>query len=176
MLAWMDVFSICLWGWEMEVHHNVVSGTCKLLDQMEPDSHYKSLAHHISHLGKSLLPYAWKCHSTTKLHERGTLPIFLMVKKALIDPIYPTGVLLLQLHIYLVIFRITLKWTRCDTLYEVQCNIYVSVMNKEIGGSERPYNCPGLTCGINIVKPRFLFKTVDLWSYILPIDRYSHTL
>ena len=36
--------------------------------------------------------------------------------------------------------------------------------------------CPGLTCGINIVKPRFLFKTVDLWSYILPINRYSHTL
>ncbi len=36
--------------------------------------------------------------------------------------------------------------------------------------------CPGLTCGINIVKPRFLFKTVDLWSYIMPIDRYSHTL
>ncbi len=27
----------------------------------------------------------------------------------------------------------------------------------------------------NIVKPRFLFKTVDLWSYILPSDRYSHT-
>ncbi len=36
--------------------------------------------------------------------------------------------------------------------------------------------CPGLTCGINIVKPRFLFKTVGLWSYILPIYRYSHTL
>ncbi len=36
--------------------------------------------------------------------------------------------------------------------------------------------CPGLTCDINIVKPRFLFKTVDLWSYIMPIDRYSHTL
>ncbi len=34
------------------------------------------------------------------------------------------------------------------------------------------YNCPGLTCGINIVKPRFLFKTVDLWSYILPIDTH----
>ncbi len=28
--------------------------------------------------------------------------------------------------------------------------------------------CPGLTCGINIVNPRFL--------YIMPIDRYSHTL
>ncbi len=40
----------------------------------------------------------------------------------------------------------------------------------------RPLKCPGLTCGINIVKPRFLFKTVDLWSYILPIDRYSPTL
>ena len=26
--------------------------------------------------------------------------------------------------------------------------------------------CPGLTCGINIVKARFLFKTVDLWSTI----------
>ncbi len=36
--------------------------------------------------------------------------------------------------------------------------------------------CPGLTCVINIVKPRFLFKIVDLWSYTLPIDRYSHTL
>ncbi len=36
--------------------------------------------------------------------------------------------------------------------------------------------CPGLICGINIVKPRFLFKTVDLWSYIMPIDRYSQTL
>ncbi len=36
-------------------------------------------------------------------------------------------------------------------------------------------NCPGLTCGINIVKPRFLYKAVDLWSYIMPIDRYSHT-
>ncbi len=27
-------------------------------------------------------------------------------------------------------------------------------------------------CGINMVKPRFLFKTVDIWAYILPIDRY----
>ncbi len=35
---------------------------------------------------------------------------------------------------------------------------------------------PGLTCGINIVKPRFLFQTVYQWSYIMPIDRYSHTL
>ncbi len=26
-------------------------------------------------------------------------------------------------------------------------------------------NCPGLTCGIDIVKPRFLFKTVHLWSW-----------
>ncbi len=25
-----------------------------------------------------------------------------------------------------------------------------------------------------IVKPRFLSKTVDLWSYIMPIDRYIH--
>ncbi len=27
---------------------------------------------------------------------------------------------------------------------------------------------PGLTCGLTytVVKPRFLFKTVDLWSYI----------
>ncbi len=33
--------------------------------------------------------------------------------------------------------------------------------------------CPGLTCGINIhvVKPRFLFKTEDQWSYIMPINR-----
>ncbi len=38
------------------------------------------------------------------------------------------------------------------------------------------WKCPGLTCGINIVKPRFLFKTVNLWSYILPSNRYSHTL
>ncbi len=29
--------------------------------------------------------------------------------------------------------------------------------------------CPGLTCGTNIVKPRFLYKTVDLWSFIMPI-------
>ncbi len=39
----------------------------------------------------------------------------------------------------------------------------------------RHSKCPGLTCGINIVKPRFLFKTMDLWSCIMPIDRYSHT-
>ncbi len=35
---------------------------------------------------------------------------------------------------------------------------------------------PGLTCGFYIVKPRFLFETVDLWSYIMPIARYLHTL
>ncbi len=29
---------------------------------------------------------------------------------------------------------------------------------------------------LNIVKPRFLFKTADIWSYIMPIDRYSHAL
>ncbi len=32
-------------------------------------------------------------------------------------------------------------------------------------------NCSGLTCGINIVKPRSLFKTEkNPWSYIMPID------
>ncbi len=36
--------------------------------------------------------------------------------------------------------------------------------------------CPGLTCVINIIKPRFLYKTVDLWSYMMPLDRYSHIL
>ncbi len=47
-------------------------------------------------------------------------------------------------------------------------------MTKVLLTMENYTKCPGLTCGINIVKPRFLFKTVDLWSYILPIDRYSH--
>ena len=42
--------------------------------------------------------------------------------------------------------------------------------------TNRDTKCPGLTCGINIVKPMFLFKTVGLWSYIMPIDRYSYTL
>ncbi len=35
--------------------------------------------------------------------------------------------------------------------------------------------CPGLTCGVNKVKPRFLYKTVDLWSYSMSIDRYIHS-
>ncbi len=30
--------------------------------------------------------------------------------------------------------------------------------------------------GIIIVIARFLFKAVDLWSYIMPIGRYSHAL
>ncbi len=32
------------------------------------------------------------------------------------------------------------------------------------------FYCPGLTCGMNIVKSRFLFQTVDPCCYILPID------
>ncbi len=36
--------------------------------------------------------------------------------------------------------------------------------------------CPGLTCGINIVKSRFLFKTVDPWFYIMPISILTYTL
>ncbi len=52
-------------------------------------------------------------------------------------------------------------------LYKNVCSNHTSISSQK---------CPGLTCGINIVKPRFLFKTVDLWSYILPFDRYSHTL
>ncbi len=48
----------------------------------------------------------------------------------------------------------------------------------DIGPNSSNGWCPGLTCGANIVKPRLLFKTVDLWSYILilPTDRYSHML
>ena len=38
-------------------------------------------------------------------------------------------------------------------------------------GCAQQSNCPGLTCGIIIVKPRFLYKTVDLWSHIMLIDR-----
>ncbi len=36
--------------------------------------------------------------------------------------------------------------------------------------------CPGLTCGISMVKPRFVFEIVNLWSYILLINRYPYML
>ena len=41
------------------------------------------------------------------------------------------------------------------------------------------YYCSGFTCGTNIVKPRFLYKTLDLWSYInlcLSIDTHIRSL
>ncbi len=43
--------------------------------------------------------------------------------------------------------------------------------------SSPPVKCPGLACGINIVKSRFLFKNMDLWSYInsLSIDTHIRT-
>ncbi len=65
---------------------------------------------------------------------------------------------LLNIHLHLK------RWAKIIINFIYMYNIYYTIL------------CPGLTCGINIVKPIFLFKTVDLWSYIMPIDRYSHTL
>ncbi len=53
--------------------------------------------------------------------------------------------------------------------------IMVLLVTKCTCVSESNKKCPGLICGtsINIVKPTFMFKMVDLWSYIMPINRYA---
>ncbi len=45
------------------------------------------------------------------------------------------------------------------------------LLNYNFGGGHRKQptvKYSGLTCVINIVKPKFILKTVDLWSYIMP--------
>ncbi len=53
------------------------------------------------------------------------------------------------------------------------CSIVME--EKDCSGKPQSYpyvlKCPGLTCAIDIAKPRFLVKIVDLWSYMHNADR-----